>query len=272
MRVKLFEKLSRNTAETGLQSMHPGTFIRSKRTRRDGRCEDKVLSLQDGRGMLLAVFDGVSLPFGGEIAAEDARQGVEQAFNKITNIINVEKRLKDIFEAGARNIQTGNTTSTGAFIWENEGKLMLTTINAGDSKVLIFRGGKLYCMTIDHDLVNLSRVDASKEQILKWQKKEWENPNPQNKRMKNSLSRSMEDCLFDISTIETVPGDIIIVATDGLEKGQKPSEIENFLSWAKSNQKTDQAIAEALGQRAYTGQYQNETADDIGLAVVSIPE
>ncbi len=136
--------------------------------------EDNFLELPEQH--LFAVFDGMGGHAAGEVASgiavremrefyeltgsdpeatwpfKDARDLTYDENRLVTAVKLVNARIMDTSEADASKKNMGSTCVSCQFV-ERDGKPKAVVAHAGDSRVYLFRGGKLSRITIDHSLV-----------------------------------------------------------------------------------------------------------------------
>lgn len=105
---------------------------------------------------------------------------------------------------------------------------MLSVAHAGDSRMYLVRGENIHALTADHSLV----AEQVRQGILTEEQAE-------KSAQKNIVTRALgvEDTLqVDLDEIELVKGDVILLCSDGLTKGVKPSELMRVLREEKEPQ------------------------------------
>lgn len=107
---------------------------------------------------LFGVFDGAGGEIGAARASDDAKRAVERLAEKIDSTS--EWGMKQILENANRIVtgdeKAGMTTATVARVWEDEetGEKKLTFASVGDSRIYLFRGGKMRLLSEDEGYLN----------------------------------------------------------------------------------------------------------------------
>lgn len=207
------------------------------------------------------VCDGMGGINGGEIASETLAKYIEDAlfvhnedeyFNCEKTVVGaIEDANTAIFSMGNKNTEYKGmgTTVAGVTVEEN----LCTVYHAGDSRVYIFRDGKLALVTKDHSMVQelLSKNKISKQEA-------------DNHPQKNLITRAVgvkKDILVDIAEVELERGDIILCTTDGLTNYVSPKEIIEILSTENIFSMPDKLIQRALN---------NNTTDNVTAVVLAV--
>lgn len=114
-----------------------------------------------GKAIITAVFDGMGGVQGGERAATAASRGFSESKDSRENISGTV--LRDRFYRAVSEVanefkdepESGGGTAVAAVSIHRdaEGNLSLETLNLGDSRIYMLRGGELYQLSDDHDHV-----------------------------------------------------------------------------------------------------------------------
>jgi serine/threonine protein phosphatase PrpC len=191
--------------------------------------EDNYLSFPEQN--LFAVFDGMGGHAAGEVASgiavvelkefyeltgqdpeatwpfKDSRELTYDQNRLVTAIKLVNARILDVSEKDVSKKNMGSTCVSCNFV-EREGKVIAVVAHVGDSRVYLFRQGKLKRITIDHSLVE--------EYVRQGKLTEEEARNfPQ----KNIILRALGQVrLLDVEVHEheLQAGDVILLCSDGL--------------------------------------------------------
>lgn len=179
--------------------------------------EDRFLATPD----VLAVADGMGGHAAGEVAAGAAvdtlarlmRGSVKRDPEELMTAA-IREANQIILERGAEYEQLAGmgTTATAAVVRRG----LLTVAHVGDSRAYLFRGGELQQLTEDHslvgELVRRGRLTAEEAAV-----------HPQRAVITRALG-STPDLDVDIVRQSLEPGDILLLATDGLT-GVVPDEM-----------------------------------------------
>ena len=167
--------------------------------------EDYVVSHDFGNGIsLYLVADGMGGYDCGEIASKVVGDSYIKAISRNMDIDEatklVSQNLKE--EKHAMGVKKMGSTVAGALIKDME----MTVFWAGDSRVYVYRSGKLHYQTEDHTIVN----DLMKVRPLSFEEKE---------RYAHYVTRSLMGDGGDIvetHKITLLHGDEIVICSDGL--------------------------------------------------------
>jgi serine/threonine protein phosphatase PrpC len=182
-------------------------------------------------GNLYIVADGVGGAAHGEQASRYAVQKVLNDYYQLSQSsqISPAQRLEHVIKAVNAEIYTHSrseeinsrmaTTIVAALIFQNE----LYVANVGDSRAYLIRDGQIEQLSRDHSLAGERIRDGSMTQ-----------EEARNSRMKNQLTRAIgseEKVIVDISEpINLLPGDRIILCTDGLTRYASSQQILQLTS------------------------------------------
>jgi protein phosphatase len=140
-----------------------------------------------------------------------------------------------VFQAGKKQESRAGmgTTMVAAVV---RGK-SLNIANVGDSRIYLFRNGTIEQLTEDHSLVMeqvrrgyLSLEDAERSE------------------MQNIILRALgseDDVVPDIESLITLPGDYLLLATDGLTRRVRDAEILRIVAAAPSLEKACDTLVQA---------------------------
>src|SRR5262245_40502818 len=148
--------------------------------------------------------------------AGNAGSILDKSFSEATNRLGFSLKMANeaIFEAGRRNPGDSGmgTTCTAALIEDDR----LSLAHVGDSRCYLIRHGQLEQLTMDHSLV-MEKVRhglISKEQAAASEQ--------------NILTRSLgteSGVLVDLVEQQLLPGDVLVLCSDGLDKELTNDEI-----------------------------------------------
>lgn len=200
-------------------------------------------TLQPGNDTIfIAVSDGMGGHNAGEVASEFV---LRRFYNKLVN--NKEPvetdQLQSVIEQWAREIhhalnETGShnpdmrgmgCTLTGILFWKSKPFLL----HAGDSRCYRFRGGYLQQISEDHTLRNLMK-----------------DPNIPANKLVNSFGGGVEDIHLDFEPLgeRIIPGDILLLCSDGLSGELRDEEMEEIMNSNFSSASLVKAAKEKGGQ------------------------
>jgi len=173
------------------------------------------------------VCDGMGGPSGGEIASEIAINTVSEGMNRLLHAESTGAELHSvisevivaangrIFEMGEENagLKGMGTTLVLCVLRGAE----FTVAHVGDSRAYLIRDGTIKRLTSDHSLVQkmVERGEISEDEA---------SVHPQ----KNIITRAlgvMAEVAFDTAVHEFLPGDLILLCTDGLTNLCEDEEI-----------------------------------------------
>ncbi len=238
---------------------HEGIMLTSGRVRRakegrEHRCEDDILAFDSGDVVqaVYGVFDGVGGHFYGQEAAETAKKilklYLEQHHRGTTK--NISQRdpkkigadLRDcLLEANDRLFRWGeklqiekagpSTTATVLMFTQSKEKGLVAVIaHVGDSRVYLFRGGKLECLTLDDNPLIKQSANPKETQI--------QLSNTHDHALlyrRNELSKALGFGKYlEPQILETLAqkGDLFLITTDGITDNLTDEEIERTLEEA----------------------------------------
>ncbi len=229
----------------------------------------------DGELGLLVVADGMGGHNSGEVAAGLATQTIRdfarrmRAGGKTTvpeggdPALSLEARQLEHFVKSANTVifekgrafpkDAGMGTTVVAALADGK---KLAVAHVGDSRLYLMRQGRLDQLTEDHSLVGdqvrrglISAEDASKSSL------------------QNILTRALgaeEDVRVDVADHPLLPGDVVVLASDGLNKMLSDDEIARAIA----GQETAEGIASALVRRACEA----GGVDNVTVVAAKVPE
>jgi protein phosphatase len=178
--------------------------------------EDNFFADADERRGIFIVADGMGGHAAGEVASEMAVQIVAQGLGGLTSATEAEapRRLEASLKAANRaiydrmiaEVDKQGMGTTASVLLISEAGFLIGQI--GDSRIYLLRGGTLVQLTKDHSYVQ-EQVDAG---ILTPEQ-------ARNHPYSNVITRcvgSSEDVDVDLFAGEPMPGDVFLVASDGL--------------------------------------------------------
>ncbi len=189
-------------------------------------------------GRLLMVADGMGGHAAGERASTLAIDYlVERLLNSIHWFFNLDRDSEDDFienlkqllkSAHRRIVKEGNThqgqrgmgtTLTMAYVnWPR-----LYVVHAGDSRCYLFRRGQVERLTRDHtlarQLVESGGLKEEEEETSRWSNVLW-----------NVLGGGQDDLTAEVRRVDLVPGDSILLCSDGLYRHLQNDELTSIMS------------------------------------------
>lgn len=202
--------------------------------------------------MIAAVADGVGGETSGEVASRMALELLSDV--KPSPKIDYAKKTISIHRAlqryGILNKSENMQTTLCALVVEENGRAIM--INVGDSRMYLYRGGKIKQLSRDQSLVQVlyEQGHITKEQKLHHAQKNVIFP------VLGSLS---EDPKPQVSEIEggLVHGDIVVLCSDGLSDKLTNGEFEDILAQPK---KLPKRISDLVQRALSNGSRDNVTA------------
>jgi PPM family protein phosphatase len=205
------------------------------------------------RGWLFVVADGVGGQDCGEVAA---RLAVETLISECAKPASGESS-SSLF---ARSIQSANTRVYEAGHGSMASTLVAcllrfdraTVAHVGDSRCYLIRHGRARLLTRDHTVLN----EQSRLRVFS---------GAESQRMRNTLSRSVGHNLFvapEISEHHVVPGDVLLLCSDGLHGAVSDAEIARIVTSAAS-------LAEAAGQLIAIAN-SNDGGDNVSVQLIRV--
>lgn len=220
------------------------------------------------QGWLFALADGMGGHAQGEVASKLAIETVLAGFRKVPKGIMhasllpklVQEANSAVYEAGhaskVRGASMGTTLVACALRFDSA-----VISHVGDSRCYLFRNGRGDLLTHDHTMAAeqlrlgiLSRNDALADH------------DPENTR--HMLTRSLGFDLFvaaDTITVNIIPGDILLLCSDGLHGYVSDVAIERIVN---GNTDLEKAAAALVAAANATGGHDNVTAQLIGVVGV----
>ena len=222
------------------------------------------------QGWLFALADGVGGQEKGEVASRLAIETVLAGFRKIPKgVMHVSLLPRLVQEANHAVFDAGNTDSDPNADHGNGRRMASTLIlcalrfdsavisHVGDSRCYLFRGGMLAALTHDHSLLEeqtrlgfVSRANAASH------------PD------RHKLTRSLGGEMFvaaDTITINIMPGDVLLLCSDGLHGYVSDATVEQTL---RSTADLNQAAAAMIAAANAAGGHDNVSVQIIRVRTV----
>lgn len=189
---------------------------------------------------IAAVSDGVSGELSGELASRMCLELVRDI--KYSRKVSLKQKLTEVHrqlaERGRENRETLNMQATlcGIAVDENNG---IRTINAGDSRLYRFRGGRLRQISRDQSLVQLLYEDGT---ITKEERRTHVHRNI----IFPVLGNISSEPTIEVELLEggMSYGDILLLCTDGLSDYVSQLDMEEILELPKSLPKRLELLVE----------------------------
>lgn len=194
---------------------------------------------------MFAVADGMGGHAAGEIASEAVvRRLAELGGRDCVSHADFEAALDDAIEdielnVGETDLGTG-TTVTGLILGSDIDEPSWTVFNIGDSRVYQLYKGAFSQLTVDHSVVqhlmDTGQISAQEAEI---------HPHA------NVITRAVglgEDPVADYSRLALIPGQRLLICSDGLSKELTDVGIQHYLEEAvTAREAADNLVAAALG-------------------------
>jgi serine/threonine protein phosphatase PrpC len=208
-------------SDQGLSRDHNEDFV--------GHCVPASPAQVQSQGWIFALADGVGGQEKGEVASRLAVETALAGFRKIPKGIMhvsllprlVQEANQAIFDAGHHGESSGRAMATTLVLCALRFDSAVVS-HVGDSRCYLFRGGNLAALTHDHTMVDeqvrlglISRADAATHA---------------NRHM---LTRALGSEMFvaaDTITVNILPGDVLLLCSDGLHGYVSDAAIQGILS------------------------------------------
>lgn len=260
------------------------------------RNEDAFFASPEHRSA--GVFDGISIPRGGEFAAQKANEVMTQQLSEIPNQSLVDaalKKLQQAFflaDAAVQEInrnkkpieQVGTTAAVVKIIDSPDGKRFALVGHAGDSRVYHVHNNRLVCLTLDHTFINAMAKDAAT--AWEMQKRFSEACNVHDLGSKEEIEKYMSQNRISnalgilssptIISVEVQAGDRLLITSDGIHDNLTGTEIENIMASAQSPEDASSALMASAIARSHekdpSGEREHLRAkmDDMTAVVIEV--
>lgn len=228
--------------------------------------QDRFTRFHSAFGEIVLLADGIGGHKGGAQAAEIANQELPIELRKSDPALPVGEALREavrhvnrtIYQlgyAGHAELAGMGTTIAIAALCFARGELYV--INAGDSRVYIYRGGVLKLLTRDHTV-------ASQLQDAGLISADQARDHPGGHVLTKSLGQTPELSLDPSEPVPLQPGDAILLCSDGLSAYLPGERIAQFLGGASNPDDAVRGMADAA--------LDNGSKDNISIQLVSISE
>ncbi len=259
-----------NTKLRAACGTHPG---RVRETNEDAVYAAIHPSRLGGRLSLLIVADGIGGHLAGEVASQLAVKTILESFQQFAEVVDdstdngrprtLESLLRESIRAAnlaihryAREhpLEAGNLGTTIACAVLQDGRV--STAHVGDSRVYLFRGGRLQQLTSDHSFVgSLVRSGQLEPDAV------YEHPH------RSIITRALgfhKEVQIDTATWQLRQGDQLLLCTDGLwEMVREDQEIIAILEGSPTPAEAVQRLIDAANEKGGT--------DNIGVVILEWP-
>ncbi len=208
---------------------------------------------------MFAVADGMGGHAAGEIASEAVvRRLAELGGKTCVSHADFEAALDDAIEdielnVGETELGTG-TTVTGVILGSDIDEPSWTVFNIGDSRVYQLFKGALSQLTVDHSvvqhLIDTGQITAAEAEI---------HPHA------NVITRAVglgEDPVADYSRLALIPGQRLLICSDGLTKELTDTGIKHYLS--------ESGTARAAAENLVAASLGNLGRDNVTVLVIDV--
>jgi serine/threonine protein phosphatase PrpC len=217
-----------------------------------GHVEPETPGQVQSQGWIFVLADGVGGHEDGEQASQLAVETVLEGFRKIPKgVMHVSLLPKLVQEANLAVYDKGHAAAANGA--GQRGRTMATTIvvcalrfdsavvsHVGDSRCYLFREGHLAALTRDHTM-------AGEQHRMGLISKE-EAANGENRHV---LTRSLGNELFvaaDTVTVNVIPGDVLLLCSDGLHEMVGDEQLEQMLNTKKDLEVSAKAMVAAANE------------------------
>lgn len=143
-----------------------------------------------------------------------------------------------IGEIETESDRRAGTTATGAILVEHDGAPCWLVVNIGDSRTYRLQGGMLEQLTVDHSQVQ-EFVDAG------FLTPEQARIDPRRNVITRALGAGMTEPQADFFSMPALPGDVLLVCSDGLTGELPDPEIAEILIGADSAERAASTLVDA---------------------------
>jgi len=265
------------------------------------RNEDAYFALPNG---IFGVFDGVGSVPGGELASTFASIYCQGALGKaaLADVASIEELLSSTLQDIDRGLRReygkslatrdiATTALLASLVWDEAREVgTLCTAHAGDSRTYLHRDGRIIFTTLDHSRVrtlNDQRVVqdevANTHYVLEVDPYSW--PCIYERSLVTSClsaDYSHKQLHIDTNHMGVVPGDTILLSSDGIHDNLTTDEIANILmtarqpAWAlvdaaQVRSHETREVTRVIGGTKYKDTYFRPKKDDMTAVVIQIP-
>jgi protein phosphatase len=202
---------------------------RSIKRSEDDKSDDRfIIKALDSKDILMAVADGMGGHPAGDVAAQDVIDSLilvtGDTENNVLRIVSAIDRADRHIRNRVRKamiLEGMGTTATAVIV--NQRKLWWGHV--GDSRLYLFRGGILRQITKDHTFLQ-EYIDSGELSATKARS--------------HPMAHVLDQCVggldsgADCGSFHVLPGDIILLCTDGLNRVVNDQQIESLITSATS--------------------------------------
>ncbi|MEE4022913.1 protein phosphatase 2C domain-containing protein [Gordonia sp. PKS22-38] len=208
------------------------------------------------------IADGMGGHDSGEVASEtalltlaDVASLQDQTETQLALIESLTQAQDRIGEIATESPRRAGTTATGAVLVTHEGVPHWLVLNIGDSRTYRLQSGVLAQLTVDHSQVQ-EFVDAG------FLTPEEARVDPRRNVITRALGAGMVEPEADFFSMPALPGDVLLVCSDGLTGELPDEEIADILAGAdNAEQAADALVDGALALGAH---------DNVTVVVVAV--
>jgi protein phosphatase len=290
------EVVEQKAAEIEVQS---STLAKEDPENPNRKNEDVMFQTPDKKSA--GVFDGMGGHASGEVASRVSRDYIGAAMESfppgltlpeteasVHNILNGANQK--VYQESLTNpefARMGTTTSI-VRIWESPtGERKAVIGNVGDSRVYLFRNGKLEQITLDDNdirrfwqnendaravqaklsnIINVSELTDDKEKLV------FNTRNVIGQCLGNTDEKgNFQPIAPRIHTVALQAGDRLIIMSDGISDNLTDNEISNILAQNPNNAEAVKKLTEAAQLRSHDESHKRHKADDITGMIIAIP-
>lgn len=181
------------------------------------------------RGLLCVVCDGMGGMEGGELASRICADTLMNAYYADTaavpeaffreKVAQADRQIAALRDSKGQALHSG-TTLVGVILRDNT----ICCASAGDSRIYLYRGKNLIKLTRDHNylLQLMQKVDAGAMEL------DAAMADPQREALISYVGKGHVDIL-DVKSLPAMPGDILLLCSDGLTKALPDDELVRIL-------------------------------------------
>ncbi|MDZ7705811.1 MAG: Stp1/IreP family PP2C-type Ser/Thr phosphatase [Trueperaceae bacterium] len=217
---------------------------------------------------LLAVADGMGGAAAGEVASKIAMEVLDESFSRYADAMREQRSVVGIDKLTEKAVRLANRRVYAAALNNAGRRGMGTTLTSvaiygsrawlghvGDSRAYMVRGEKIYQITKDHSWVE-EQIDKGLLDEEQAKNHEW----------RNLITRALgtrPQVSPDIVELKVQPGDIFVIATDGLHGLVTPEEILQETKRTKNRQAAVEYLISLANERG--------GPDNITLVIAEVP-
>ncbi len=256
---KIVEDFSRIATPAKKQELSPTEYLQvsaesTASENHPDRNEDSFFVLPNKKAC--GVFDGLGGHAAGNKASGLARDAVEKSLGSLSDGLTLEQAREavektllnasaEVFDQAQKDHNNMATTGSVVYIWEGKAEEKKAVIgNVGDSRVYLFRRGKLEQITLDDNQIRrqiLNEAEArqiqsklnnatSAEQLSKSERDFFNSRNIISQTLGSYRSVSPR-----LHVVDFMPGDMILACSDGISDNLTDNQIGEILLYSSSS-------------------------------------